>query len=164
MSETTINEARLAGFLCADAILDERKNPRLIFRLANNRSEKHPTFMSCVAWQELASRNANLKLGDAVSVTGYIRTSSWEKNGTKMYGTEIVCDSITVISTKADKLLATNGQAPAAPEAPTAPEVKSDTEKLAEAYELMKKTGGMRAAAKALKQETPSELETSEVF
>lgn len=159
MSETTINEARLAGFLCADAILSEHKNPRLIFRLANNRSEKSPTFMSCCAWKELASRNANLKLGDAVSVTGYIRTSSWGEEGNKKYGTEIVCDSITVISTKADKLLAANGQAPAAPE------VKSTEQTLADAHQLIKDGGGMRAVAKTLKQvETVGTAETAGAF
>lgn len=128
MSKISVNKVRFAGFLCADADLNET-HKRLTLRLANNHRD-NPCFMSVVAWQDVALLNHNLKTGDAVKIKGHLRSTSWETDGQKRYGVEIVCensaDAIEVISTKANGTLAAKTT-----DVPAEPEVNPIEEALA---------------------------------
>jgi single stranded DNA-binding protein len=100
------NEVRFAGYLCADIDYDI-SSKRGTFRVANNRSfqrngkwQEDTTFMSFVVWGLLAERRTEMKKGDAVSIEGRIRSTSWMTNGAKRYGTEIVCKKIDILQSK----------------------------------------------------------------
>lgn len=82
------------------------------FTLAVNRpfknadGEYEPDFIPCVIWQKKAeyiSRYA--KKGDMVGVEGRIQIRSYEANdGSKRYVTEVICNSVSILSSKSEVL------------------------------------------------------------
>ena len=41
--------------------------------------------------------------GDLISVEGYLKNSSWEKDGEKRYRTEVVCESVKILASKKEE-------------------------------------------------------------
>lgn len=97
-----INRVVLVGRLVADPEL--RFTPNGIasckFRVAVNRpfkneGEQQADFISCVAWRKQAENAANyLKKGSLVGIDGKIQTGSYERDGQRIYFTNVVADSI----------------------------------------------------------------------
>lgn len=64
---------------------------------------KQPTadFINCTAWRQTAELIANyFKKGNRIGVTGRIQTGSYEKDGTKVYTTDVVVESIDFVESK----------------------------------------------------------------
>ncbi|MET4562210.1 single-strand DNA-binding protein [Lysinibacillus parviboronicapiens] len=77
------------------------------FTLAVNRTfknaqgEQEADFISIQAWRKQAENAANfLKKGSLIGVTGKIQTGSYEKDGVRIYTTDVVADSIQFLELK----------------------------------------------------------------
>ena len=104
-----INNVVLIGRITKDAEL--RKTPTGIstvsFTLAVNRKftpegGQQADFINCVAWRQSADFMANyVKQGALLSAEGRIQTRSYkDQNDRTVYVTEVVCDSVQILSQK----------------------------------------------------------------
>lgn len=77
------------------------------FTLAVNRSFKSEgqpdaDFIQIVAWRKIGENSANfLKKGSLAGVEGRIQTGSYEKDGVRVYTTEVVADSVQFLESRA---------------------------------------------------------------
>lgn len=104
-----MNRAILIGRLTKD--LELRKTPTgtsvLRFTVAVNRrvaagQEPVADFINCVAWNKTAELMAQyIHKGSQVGLEGRIQTGSYEKDGTRVYTTEVICDSVQFLDPKA---------------------------------------------------------------
>ena len=105
------NRAVLVGRLTKDPDLKFTPNGLAVctFTLAVNRPFKNPQtgehdadFINCVAWRKLAENVANYtSKGNLVAVDGRIQTRNYEgKDGSRVYVTEVVCDSVQFLEPK----------------------------------------------------------------
>ena len=105
-----MNKVNLIGRLTADAEL--RYNSSNIayskFCLAVNRNftnaegEREADFINCVAWRKTAELIIeHFKKGSEIGLSGRIQTGSYDdKDGKKIYTTDVVVDEITFIGSK----------------------------------------------------------------
>lgn len=105
-----INSAILTGRLTKDAELKFTGNGTAVasFTLAVDRAfknangEKETDFINVVAWRKTAETLANFtRKGSLIGVQGRIQVRNYEnKDGQKVYVTEIVADSFTFLESK----------------------------------------------------------------
>ena len=63
-----------------------------------NNNEQSADFISCVAWRGSADFLGNYgRKGDTVGVEGRIQTRSYDRDGQKVYVTEIVANSVSIL-------------------------------------------------------------------
>ena len=68
-------------------------------------------FISCTAWRQTAELIANyFKKGNRIGVTGRIQTGSYEKDGTKVYTTDVVVESVDFVESKNESERSRNNQ------------------------------------------------------
>lgn len=102
-----INRATLIGRLVED--VDLRYTPSGIatatFTLAvtrpfaNQEGVREADFIRCVAWRKTAENLANYtKKGSMIAVDGRIQTRSYERDGRRVYVTEVVADTVQFLS------------------------------------------------------------------
>ena len=98
-----MNKAILVGRLTKDPELKTTGSGVSVasFTLAVNRRFKNAEgnydadFINCVAWRQSAEYlSKNYSKGDMVGISGSIQTRSYDKDGTKVYITEVVADEI----------------------------------------------------------------------
>ena len=98
-----MNKVNLIGRLTKDPELKTTGNGVSVasFTLAVNRRYKNADgsydadFISCVAWRQSAEYlSKNYSKGDMVGISGSIQTRSYDKDGTKVYITEVIADEI----------------------------------------------------------------------
>lgn len=66
----------------------------------NGDGEYGTDFFGCTVFRGGAEYLSNYaKKGTLISVEGRLKNNSWEKDGEKRYGTEIICESVQVLST-----------------------------------------------------------------
>lgn len=106
-----INRAVLTGRLTKDAELKVTQSGLSVatFTLAVNRHSKakgDADFINCVIWRKAAENFCNFtSKGSLVGIDGRIQTRSYEnKSGQKVYVTEIVVDSFSLLESKKDRL------------------------------------------------------------
>lgn len=109
-----MNKVILMGRLTKDVEFRSGNTQVANFTLAVNRrfskqgEEKQADFISIVAFGKTAEFcNNYFKKGQQVLVVGRIQNSSWEKDGTKYYRTDVVAEEVHFADSKKD------GQAPA---------------------------------------------------
>ena len=111
-----INRAVLTGRLTKDAELRTTQNGLSVatFTLAVNRqyskAKGDADFINCVIWRKAAENFCNFTAkGSLVGIDGRIQTRSYEnQNGQKVYVTEIVVDSFSLLESKKDRLADNN--------------------------------------------------------
>lgn len=113
-----INNVVLVGRLTKDIELRYTQTGIAVarFTLAVNRAfsnqqgEKEADFISCIAWRKQAENLANyMRKGNQIGVVGRIQTGSYDdKDGKRVYTTEVVADAIQFLEAK------TTGQSPVA--------------------------------------------------
>ena len=111
-----INRAVLTGRLTKDAELRTTQNGLSVatFTLAVNRqysmAKGDANFINCVIWRKAAENFCNFtSKGSLVGIDGRIQTRSYEnKSGQKVYVTEIVVDSFSLLESKKDRLANNN--------------------------------------------------------
>lgn len=110
-----INRAVLTGRLTKDPELRTTQSGLSVatFTLAVNRHSKDKgdaDFINCVIWRKAAENFCNFtSKGSLVGIDGRIQTRSYEnKSGQKVYVTEIVVDSFSLLESKKDRLANNN--------------------------------------------------------
>ena len=122
-----LNKVILGGRLTADPELKQTPNGVSVtsFRIAVNRhsiggQQQVADFFTVQAWRQTAEFVCRyFKKGSSICVIGAIQNKSWEKNGQKMYGDEIVAEQVTFVdgrdeSASADQLAMGVNNAPTA--------------------------------------------------
>ena len=113
-----INRAVLTGRLTRDPELRTTQSGLSVaaFNLAvdrqytNANGKRSADFISCVIWRKSAENFCNFtSKGSLVGIDGRIQTRSYEnKSGQKVYLTEIVVDSFSLLESKKDRLANNN--------------------------------------------------------
>lgn len=95
-----MNNVELFGRITADPEVRYTNNNKATcrFTLAVNRITEGADFIRCVAWEKAAENLGKyVKKGDRLLVNGNITTGSYEKNGQKVYTTDVTARTITYI-------------------------------------------------------------------
>lgn len=108
-----LNKVILVGRICSD--IEMKVTPTEVnvcsFRIAVNRRFKNSSgnydadFISCVAWRGQADFIGKyFKKGDPIEIVGSLQTRDYEKDGHKVYITEVIVDEVGFsLSKKADE-------------------------------------------------------------
>lgn len=103
MSLFSINKVYLLGNITKDITLKTTPNNNDVcnFSVATNQSVKDgdgykdiPTYHNIVAWGGVARVASKLGKGDKVAIEGKITNRSYEKDGRKIYVTEILAEKV----------------------------------------------------------------------
>lgn len=104
-----INAVVLVGRLTRDPELKYTQSglAYLRFILAVNRraknGEQEADFITCVAWRKQAENMANyLSKGSLVGVEGRIQTGNYEKDGQRIYTTDVIVNNVQFLESRRD--------------------------------------------------------------
>lgn len=109
------NTVILIGRITKDLELRTTQNGTNVLKLnlaiprsyKNSQGEYDTDFINCTLYRQIADRTAEYcRKGDMVGIKGTIQTGSYEKEGKKIYTTEVVAEKITFLQAKE------KGQAP----------------------------------------------------
>lgn len=79
-------------------------------RFANQNGEREADFINCQAWNKTAEFVAQyFKKGQPMALEGRLQVSTYEKDGTKHWKTEVVAEQIEFVGSKNDSNNNTNG-------------------------------------------------------
>lgn len=71
------------------------------FTLAVPRDKEHCDFLNCVAWKGRADiLSKYTKKGSKIAVFGKVQTDTYEKDGQKVYKTEVIVDKVELLDKK----------------------------------------------------------------
>lgn len=120
-----INRCVLVGRLTRDPELRYTSSniPYTRFTIAVNRTfsgpngEREADFIQCVTWRRQAENVAKfVHKGSLVGVEGRIQTGSYDdKDGKRVYTTDVVCDSVQFLEPKGDNSAESSGYQPQPP-------------------------------------------------
>lgn len=100
---TDANSAVLTGRLTANPEVRKTQNGLSVaaFTLAVNRKKDETAFINCVAWRQSADYLGQYaRKGDLIFIIGYINTRSYERDGKKVYVTEVIAEKAGVLARK----------------------------------------------------------------
>lgn len=106
-----INKTILVGRITKDPEMKMTQSniPVVTFTLAVNRTftdqsgERQADFIQCVVWRRQAENvNKYVKKGALLGIEGRIQTRQYDVDGQTRYVTEVVCDSVQFLESKAD--------------------------------------------------------------
>lgn len=104
-----INRTVLVGRLTKDPEIRYTQSGMAVanFTVAVNRQftnangEREADFISCIVWRKAAENFCNFThKGSLVGIDGRIQTSSYEKEGQRVYATQVVVDSFSLLEPK----------------------------------------------------------------
>jgi single-strand DNA-binding protein len=106
-----LNKVILLGRICKDLELKQAGATNVVkFNLAVNRKftkqgeEKQTDFISCVAFRKTAETIVNyLSKGRQIVVEGRIQTGNYEKDGQRIYTTDVIVESFNFADGKQNK-------------------------------------------------------------
>ncbi len=117
-----MNKVLLVGRLTRDPELRTTQNGIAVARFTlavnqnftNRNGERGTDFINCVVWERQASNVSKYcHKGSLISAEGRISTRSYDaQDGSKRYVTEVVCENVTFLSSKADGSYSNNEVAP----------------------------------------------------
>ena len=74
---------------------------RRIARGQDGNNQQSADFISCVAWRQAADfLGSYARKGALVGVEGRIQTRNYDRDGQKVYITEVVCDTVNLLESK----------------------------------------------------------------
>lgn len=74
---------------------------RRVARGQDGNNQQSADFISCVAWRQAADfLGSYARKGALVGVEGRIQTRNYDRDGQKVYVTEIVCDTVNLLESK----------------------------------------------------------------
>lgn len=90
----------LIGRLTSDPELRENeKYKQCKFTIAVNRVKEGADFINCIAWGKTAELiNKYFSKGYQIALEGHIQTGSYEKDGKKVYTSDVIVENLTFIS------------------------------------------------------------------
>lgn len=104
-----LNQIVIAGRLTSnpEIITTENNKKRTYITVAVPRSYKNidgtydTDFIRCTLWNGIAESTCEYcKKGDVVGVKGRIQTSSYEKDGGKVYSMDVIAEKVSFLSSK----------------------------------------------------------------
>lgn len=100
-----INSCTLVGRITKDPELRKTESNKsvLSFTLAcgDKYNKEHTDFINCVAWNQSADYLSKYAVkGNIIGLTGRIATRTFDGKNGKVYVTEVVCDNVTILSSK----------------------------------------------------------------
>lgn len=104
-----INRVVLVGRLTRDPELRYTTNGAAVaqFTVAvnrqftNSKGERDADFITCVIWRKAAENFTNFThKGSLVGLDGHIQTSSYEKDGQRVYRTDVIVENFSLLSPK----------------------------------------------------------------
>ena len=100
-----MNQVNLIGNLCKDIDLKYTKSNIAVLKntiaVSNPFDKENPDFITITAWKKTAEIMAEyLKKGSKIGVSGRISTGSYEKEGVKIYTTEVIIDRMEMLDKK----------------------------------------------------------------
>lgn len=100
-----MNRVAIVGRLTKDIELKKTQSGLSVtsFTVAVNRrgGDQTADFIACVAWKQSAEYLANYgRKGSVLALEGRIQTRNYEQNGHKVFVTEVVADSVSLIGGK----------------------------------------------------------------
>ncbi|MGD7043017.1 single-stranded DNA-binding protein [Jeotgalibacillus sp. ET6] len=104
-----INHVTLVGRLTKDPDLRATQNGKYVLSVQiavnrpfkNNQGEQEADFVRCTIWNRTAESTAKYcSKGSLVGVTGRIQTSSFEKEGSRQYVTEVIAESVRFLESR----------------------------------------------------------------
>lgn len=122
-----MNKCVLSGRICSDIELKTTQSGVNVcsFRIAVNRRFKNSDgnydadFINCVAWRSNAEFISKyFKKGDPIELTGSIQTRDYEKDGQRVYVTEVVVEEANFTLSKKQESTQENTTDAAIPEMP----------------------------------------------
>lgn len=113
-----MNTVNLLGNLVANPELRGQNSNVANFRIAvqrpfkNKQTDEYETdFITCVAFGKTAEIIANnFKKGNKIGVTGSIQTGSYEKDGQRVYTTDVAVNQVTFVERKNNNAQSNNQQ------------------------------------------------------
>ena len=105
-----MNKAILIGRLTKDPELRTTPTGRNVCQFSvavsrnftNANGEREADFINCVVWDKQAENLVKYqKKGNQIAVEGRIQTGSYEKDGQRVYTTDVVADNVQFLETKA---------------------------------------------------------------
>lgn len=100
---TDINRVVLTGRLTANVEVRKTQSGVSVasFVVASNGRQDETAFVNCVAWRQGADFLGQYShKGDLIGIDGRISTRNYERDGQKVYITEVVADSVNILSKK----------------------------------------------------------------
>lgn len=100
---TDINRVVLTGRLTANVEVRKTQSGVSVasFVVASNGRQDETAFVNCVAWRQGADFLGQYShKGDLIGVDGRISTRSYERDGQKVYITEVIADTVQILAKK----------------------------------------------------------------
>ena len=107
-----LNQVVIAGRLTSDPefVITENNKKRTYVTVAVPRGYKNidgtydTDFIRCILWNAIAENVCEYcKKGDIVGVKGRIQTSSYEKEGEKVYTMDVIAEKVSFLSSKKEE-------------------------------------------------------------
>lgn len=99
-----MNSATISGRLTSDVEVRKTQSGLSVasFTVAVQRDKDTTDFINCVAWRQSADFLGQYShKGDMVGVMGRITTRNYERDGQKVYVTEVIADRVEILAHKA---------------------------------------------------------------
>lgn len=99
-----MNSVAISGRLTTDVEVRKTQSGLSVasFTVAVQKDKDHADFVNCVAWKGSADFLGQYsRKGDMVGVMGRISTRNYERDGQKVYVTEVVADRVELLAKKA---------------------------------------------------------------
>ena len=99
-----MNNVSISGRLTSDVEIRKTQSGLSVaaFTLAVQKDKEHADFINCVAWRASADfLGQYTRKGDMVGVMGRLSTRDYERDGHKVYVTEVTADRVEILAKKA---------------------------------------------------------------
>ena len=99
-----MNSVTISGRLTADVEVRKTQSGLSVasFTVAVQKDKEHADFINCVAWRQSADFLGQYShKGDMVGVMGRLQTRDYERDGQKVYVTEVIADRVEILAHKA---------------------------------------------------------------
>ena len=99
-----MNSVTISGRLTADVEVRKTQSGLSVasFTVAVQKDKEHADFINCVAWRQSADFLGQFThKGDMVGVMGRLQTRDYERDGQKVYVTEVIADRVEILAHKA---------------------------------------------------------------
>lgn len=99
-----MNSVTISGRLTSDVEVRKTQSGLSVasFTVAVQKDKEHADFINCVAWRQSADFLGQFThKGDMVGVMGRLQTRDYERDGQKVYVTEVIADRVEILAHKA---------------------------------------------------------------
>ena len=109
-----MNSVTISGRLTSDVEVRKTQSGLSVasFTVAVQKDKEHADFINCVAWRQSADFLGQYShKGDMVGAMGRLQTRDYERDGQKVYVTEVIADRVEILAKKAQNQPQASGNA-----------------------------------------------------